>query len=63
MRKGGIICRFYFEGKLLAERAWHALPNEGELVMLSPEPGKQALKPYTIAGRIFMGDGAPHNGQ
>lgn len=63
MRKGGIICRFFFDGKLLAERAWHALPLEGELVMLSPQPGKEALKAYKVIGRIFMGDGAPHNAQ
>jgi len=61
--KGAIDVRFYLDGKLFTKRAWHAVPNAQELVMLSPEAGKEALKPYKVIGRIFMGDGAAHNRQ
>lgn len=61
--KGAIDVRFYFEGRLYAQRAWHTVPNAGELVMLSPQPGKEALIAFKITGRIFMGDGAAHNRQ
>jgi len=69
MKKGHNLCRFYFEGKMLTELAWHTVPNEGEIVMLRRRPASpdekldQKLYPFKVVGRIFMEFGAPHNMQ
>lgn len=74
MKKGGIICRFYVDGELFAERAWHAAPHVGEVIMMREDrpkvlqPGEEPkprtpLLPYEVLGRIFMTEGGPHNYQ
>lgn len=60
--KGAIDVRFYLDGKFFAERAWHVIPNAGEVVMLK-ETDQPVLKPFMIMGRVFMGEGAAHNRQ
>lgn len=62
--KGAIDCRFYLEGEVFAERAWHALPGPNEIVMLPTNPPHDCKHAaFTINGRVFLGDGGKHNRQ
>lgn len=62
--KGAIDCRFYLDGGLHAERAWHTIPQQNEIVMLpSMPPADNKHAPFTVTGRVFIGDGGKHNRQ
>lgn len=60
--KGAIDCRFYLDGAMLTERAWHTIPSRDEIVMLPEAPGSKAIA-FNVIGRVFLGDGGRHNRQ